>query len=206
LNINALNSSNESAIFVAIRRKEPDIAKMMLESRSDLDHDLEYDISSLAECEADTFLHDVPEADQRGFHRWTIFHLAARLGYTGVLKLLIDKFKDSLNVHARLAQGDTALHCAVTGASLEALQILLDETKIGIDAINEDGITALHMAAEIGDLDATRLLLEHGADMDIAEIGGSTAEQLATSSGYNEVAQLLRSSRRKHSMSLGEAG
>ncbi|KAL3454351.1 ankyrin repeat-containing domain protein [Aspergillus insuetus] len=137
--------------------------------------------------------------------RWTILHLAARLGYTEVLRLLIDKFKDTLNVHARIAQGDTALHCAVSGASLEALQILLDETEIDIDATNENGMAALHLAAESGNLGAVRLLLEHGADVDIAENGGSTVEQFATSSGHTKVAELRRSRRRTQSMSLGKA-
>ncbi|KAL3491544.1 hypothetical protein BJX62DRAFT_204889 [Aspergillus germanicus] len=62
-------------------------------------------------------------------------------------------------------------------------------------------MTVLHLAAESGNLDAVRLLLERGADMDIAENGGSTAEQLATRSGHTEAAELLRSSRRKQSTS-----
>jgi ankyrin repeat protein len=83
---------------------------------------------------------------------------------------------------------------------MDGLEILLDSTDIDIDATNEDGMTALHLAAESGDLDAVRLLLEHRADMHIAENGGSTAEQLVTSSGHTEVAELLRSSRPTQSM------
>jgi ankyrin repeat protein len=205
LNINALNKSNESAIFVAIRRREPDFAKLILESRAGLDPNLKYDITSYSRSKRDKSVRNLSEAEQRRLHGRTILHLGARLGYIEVLRLLIDKFKDTVNVHARIAQGDTALHCAVSGTSLEALQILLDETEIDIDATNEDGMTVLHLAAESGNPDAVLLLLDHGADMDIAANGGSTAEQLAARNGHDEVAELLRSIRRKQDMSLGEA-
>jgi ankyrin repeat protein len=55
LDINALNEPGESAIFLAIARKEPDVAILILESRSDLDPNLGYSIISLACGEVITF-------------------------------------------------------------------------------------------------------------------------------------------------------
>ncbi|KAL2793218.1 ankyrin repeat-containing domain protein [Aspergillus keveii] len=196
LDINALNYSGESAIFLAITREEHDVARLILESRNDLNTNLEYNIMALPDGKVGRFFPENPESDQRRLHRWTILHLAAGLGYSEILRLLLERFVDTLNVNARLAAGDTALHCALIGENMDVLEILLDSTDIDIDATNEDGMTALHLAADSGNLNVVRLLLEHRADMDITEKGGFTAEQLATSSGHTEVAEFLRSGRR----------
>lgn len=54
-----------------------------------------------------------------------------------------------------------------------------------------DGATALHVAAMSGHLQVTQLLLQSGADLLSPHRSGSTAPELAISSGHEEVAEAL---------------
>lgn len=122
-------------------------------------------------------------------------------------RLLIAKGAD-VNAHA--AEGDTPLHLTVSnpGQSFSPARLaaaLLLESGADINVIS-DGLTPLHIAAMWGQLNMVTFLLEHGADKNLQNDVGQTAQQLALLKGgggppfpgpdgqppqYEEVARLL---------------
>ena len=116
--------------------------------------------------------------------------LASQSGYTDVVRLLMDYNAD---VCARNANGDTPLYCATECGHLEITRILL-ECRAEANSQNNRGRTPLHEASKgrmQGSLDIVRLLLDHGADMQVHDISGQTASELAHEYGAHEIVKLL---------------
>lgn len=61
-----------------------------------------------------------------------------------------------------------------------------------INAVDADGRTPLMLAASRGHYEICHLLLESGADPWVRDLSGSTALDIATSSGYQAISALLR--------------
>jgi uncharacterized protein len=62
---------------------------------------------------------------------------------------------------------------------------------VDVNARNGNRSTALHLASRQGKLEVACLLLEHGADLDAGDREGMTAFQVASESGYHDIAKLL---------------
>lgn len=104
---------------------------------------------------------------------------ADRERFARFARLLIAK---GANVNAPDAEGDTALHLTVTSSDQDSTPArmaasLLLEHGADINATS-DGLTPLHIAAMFGQLDMVTFLLEHGADKNLKDNTGHTAQQL----------------------------
>lgn len=115
-------------------------------------------------------------------------HRAASLGLTGAVKSLLKYGADPTAVDG---QGETALHKAVRQGRHETIEMLVGESDVNTH--DNEGMTPLHYACMAGDKEIVRLLLVHGADPWIRNevIDGLTPVDLASSMGYDEVAQFL---------------
>lgn len=114
--------------------------------------------------------------------------LAAYNGHTSVVEFLLGNGAD---VNAADKSGQTALIHACKRSFNETAALLL---KNGADVnfqTRKAGTTALMIAAVLGNVDLVRLLLEHGADADLADFFGDTAQTLAQKKGNSAVVDLL---------------
>ena len=103
---------------------------------------------------------------------------AAYLGELEMLEALCkrkDVVIDLLN-----EEGWTALHMTAGGNRTECMQILLDQGGANIDAVTrDDNSTALHYSVERENIVAVSILVERGANLNIRDISGETALDLA---------------------------
>lgn len=98
-------------------------------------------------------------------------------GDVELLTEVLDSFPELVNERGTLTGhtgARTALHFAITGPFLEAVQLLLDRGASPNIRDEGDDAFPLHFAAEKGDIDVVRALIEHGAD----PIGDGTMHQL----------------------------
>lgn len=92
--------------------------------------------------------------------------------------------------------GDTILHLAVVGCSIEKVQ---DLVKIcDLDAINNMMHTPLHVATMANRPDAIKCLLDQGADIDVHDRQGNTPLHLACQKGFIEIADIILDQLRTH--------
>jgi ankyrin repeat protein len=106
----------------------------------------------------------------------TALMLAANLGYTEIVRSLID-FGANINL-TRKTYGLTALMLAASANQIDIVKLLISKN-VDVNAINEDGSTALMAAAAKGHLDVVQILLAAGADANITDQDDDTALKLA---------------------------
>lgn len=111
----------------------------------------------------DYFLREVPEKADGTNGLGVTINLAAREGWTDVVRRHLDA--DPLSVHQRGWIGDTPLHWPAHNSHVEIVALLLDAgAKIEADEINCYGGKPLHWASEHAPA-AVELLLARGADV-----------------------------------------
>ena len=122
----------------------------------------------------------------------TALHQAARYRHLIIVQLLLNNGAD---IAARDFGGNTALHLACffkyKENSLEVISLLLDYG-VDVNAVNRQGDTALYMSVGNRQLSLTQLLLARGADVTIRDGNGEAPLTLASRSGNEESAQILR--------------
>jgi ankyrin repeat protein len=69
--------------------------------------------------------------------------------------------------------------------SLEKVKSLL------LKGANPSTVGAIHKASANGNMDIIQVLLEHGADVDVQDLGGQTALHYAAGYGYQDVVRTL---------------
>ncbi|KFB40512.1 AGAP003013-PA-like protein [Anopheles sinensis] len=139
----------------------------------------------------------------RDFHDGTCLHLVSNFGSIGMAYLIICRAQsvDFLNILDRELR--TALMCAVLGAKLDIVKLLL-ECGADVTVKGPDGMTVLHLAAKLGQHEAVRMILEWGrkrltardllAFVNGVDNGAYTALVWAAENRYKETIQLLLSS------------
>ncbi|KAN0129876.1 hypothetical protein V8E53_012348 [Lactarius tabidus] len=125
-------------------------------------------------------------------HGSTPLLLASEYGHPDVAQLLLDHNAD---LYLRDADGDTPLHCAAIGGQLEVARILL-KLNVEVNSRNEEGSTPLHLAVRgswsgEGSTGVVRLLLEYGADVQVRDLSGKTASEVARGLQQEEIVRLL---------------
>jgi ankyrin repeat protein len=127
---------------------------------------------------------DARDAEGRTPLMWASFN-----GHTAVDALLLEK---GAAIDAREVNGRTALMYASSGPFVGTVGLLLEKgAEVNLQGTAE-GFTALMTAAAEGQLEVVRVLLAYGADPDIEDVDGDTAESFATQKGHLEVVVLLR--------------
>lgn len=118
---------------------------------------------------------------------------AAAEGRLEILRLTLANGADVRSVNRF---GGTGLIPAAERGFVEVVGLLLDETDVDVDHVNNLGWTALLEAIILGDggarhTEVVRLLLEAGADPDLADGEGVRPLAHARRAGHEEIARLL---------------
>jgi ankyrin repeat protein len=124
----------------------------------------------------------------------TAYLYAGATGNNAALKILIKARArgDIYNYY-----GGTALIPAAEKGHVDTVKLLLEESSINVNHVNNMGWTALMEAVVLSNGGAAqqqivRLLLNHDADPNIADNEGVTALQHAQSKGFGEIAEILK--------------
>ena len=113
-----------------------------------------------------------------------------RAGDVSVVRLFI---ATGMDIHARDADGMTALMWAAREGHVEVVRILVEQWVAAADAQaqDDDGTTVLMWAARGGDVEMVRFLLENGANINARNNNGITALMFAAAVGHVEVVRIL---------------
>ncbi|KPP58152.1 hypothetical protein Z043_124044, partial [Scleropages formosus] len=117
----------------------------------------------------------------------TPLHIAARLGKTDIVQLLLQHLA---HPDAATASGHTPLHISAREGQLEAARVLL-EAGASHSLFTKKGFAPLHVASKYGSLDVAKVLLQRGAPADAAANNGLTALHVAAHYNNQAVALLL---------------
>lgn len=105
----------------------------------------------------------------------------------GVTATFLESFIDT--EAAINCAGFTSLHHLVCGLSSESPQAELQNHPELLDVVDDNGRSPLDWAATLGNADAMRTLLEHGANISLTSIEGSTV--LHRGSGFRDITQMI---------------
>ncbi|RLN87829.1 hypothetical protein BBJ28_00012851 [Nothophytophthora sp. Chile5] len=135
---------------------------------------------------------DADAVEKRLFKRRPL-HFAVLSGSDATVRVLLAHHADLLAVDYR---GWAPIHGAVYCGSVDSLTVLLDAGASATTQLTNRRETALHIAATSGKVAVARLLLKQTADDDtllaLEDDEGSTAAQVATRNGHEDLAYLLR--------------
>lgn len=115
----------------------------------------------------------------------------------GYLKEVESLIKEGVDVDFQDDYGDTALMIASHHGCNEICKFLIDNGA-NINIQNEQGDTALIYSSYCKHLDTCKLLLDSGADVTHENNHGETALDTAISENYENIADLLKSYKRKN--------
>ncbi|XP_070992432.1 ankyrin repeat and death domain-containing protein 1B-like [Oncorhynchus clarkii lewisi] len=107
---------------------------------------------------------------------------AAKINDVQTMKILGRAVKvDAKNLHDR-----TALHYAVAGKNIEAVQVLL-QRRANINQEDKHGVTAIHLAAWFGSLPILKLLVQGGADQKVENALGMNIMHCAAINNHTDI-------------------
>jgi len=135
------------------------------------------------------------DVDARDHYQRTALMLAANLGYSAIVDLLLAK----ADVHARDSNDDTALTLSAAGGHVDCVRSLIRSGSRIHDCDNR-GIAALSWAAYFGSPETVACLLEAGAQPKLRDFLGRPALYHALEGGHEDtISQLLA-----HGASFGD--
>ena len=120
----------------------------------------------------------------------TPLHAASEDGWIEIGKWLLSHGAD---VNAKGCRGWTPLNLAASNGHLEACRILL-ERNAEVNARDDDGNTPLHnllIFSADGSAAVVRLLLDYGADVQLRNLSGQTASEVASGPDEQQIVRLL---------------
>ncbi|MDI9348802.1 MAG: ankyrin repeat domain-containing protein [Candidatus Symbiobacter sp.] len=165
-NPNLSNLNGYTPLFEACLNNQPEIVKILLAARPDLD----------------------AQITNSQFQGFTAAMLLAYNNNTEILKLLIDAGAN-LQIVSTAGLATASLLAAQAG-SVDALKMLL-AAKVDINQVAEIGGTALVRAAENGNLKVVKFLIENGADINATNKAGWTPLMAAAWKGHADVLNYL---------------
>jgi hypothetical protein len=120
--------------------------------------------------------------------------LAGARGRTAILKLMLQTGK--VDYTKRNRYGGNALIPACEKGFVDTVRLLLEESKISVNHVNNLGWTALLEAVMLGDggprhVEIVELLIKHKADVNLADKNGATPLAHARRKGHSDIARLL---------------
>uniref|UniRef100_A0A8C9NVQ1 Ankyrin 1 n=1 Tax=Serinus canaria TaxID=9135 RepID=A0A8C9NVQ1_SERCA len=117
----------------------------------------------------------------------TPLHCAARIGHTGMVKLLLE---NNANPNLATTAGHTPLHITAREGHMDTALALL-EKGASQTCMTKKGFTPLHVAAKYGKVDVAELLLAHDAQPNAAGKNGLTPLHVAVHHNNLEIVRLL---------------
>ncbi|XP_044764260.1 ankyrin repeat domain-containing protein 50-like isoform X2 [Coccinella septempunctata] len=120
-------------------------------------------------------------------HGQAALHVAARLGQTEVVKVLLEA---GAGVDEADIDGWTPLRAAAWGGHTEVVELLVKHG-CTLDSVDAENRTALRAAAWSGHEEIVKILLQHGAEVNLTDHEGRTALIAAAYMGHNEIVDHL---------------
>ncbi|XP_012688345.1 transient receptor potential cation channel, subfamily N, member 1 [Clupea harengus] len=189
------SGDRDSALHICCRRKDAEMAKILVESGANIDVQNE---------EGQTPLHiaawEGDEATLKVFYQGKAnpniadkmdrspLHVAAERGHTNIVEVLTEKFKS--NVLARTKDGSTLLYIASQCGHPETALTFLKKG-VPLHMPNKSGAVCLHAAAKRGHTAVVKALLLKGAQVDGTTKDGLTALHVAVQHCKPLVVQML---------------
>ena len=171
--IDAKNELGETALYLAIKKRYPEIAKILLRKNAKIDY--------------------VDRDDN------TLLHLSSMYGLIEIVDMLTKKATREY-MNAKNKYGHTALSLAIIEKHEEAAKILIDKGT-DIDSVNKNNNTPLHLASMHGLVEIVNRLVEKVTREYTKEVAreyidakneqGETALSLAIIKGHQEIAEML---------------
>ena len=93
------------------------------------------------------------------------------------------------HIHVHDKNGDIPLHLSTARGQVEVAQLLIGNGA-DLNAQNDEGSAPLHRASEVasnGNPDVVRLFLDHSVDVEVCNINGKTAFEVALDGGKQEI-------------------
>jgi ankyrin repeat protein len=199
--VDSRNNDGLTPFFGALKHgTNPDILRLFMEHNADMRvHDKRGNTplhfaaeNGLLEV-SQILLERNADVNSQNNHGSTPLLLASEFGHPDVVQLLLGHNAD---LYLRDADGDTPLHCAAVGGQVEVARILI-ELNVEVNSRNEEGSTPLHLAARgsrslrEGSAAVVRLLLDYGADVQVRDLSGKTASEVARRPEQREIMRLL---------------
>lgn len=129
---------------------------------------------------------DLNVLNSRGY---TPFILATYHGHNEAAAALIASGADPC---APDENGNNAYMGVAFKGYAQTAQWLLENTTCDVNHINGAGQTALMMASLFGREEIVKLLIQHGADPEIVDYQGNTAESLAQGQGLGQIINIIQ--------------
>lgn len=114
-------------------------------------------------------------------------HIASRLGYDGVVEVLLDV----CNINLQDEDGDTPLHHAANKGHVKVTQLLLNAKGSKVDIQSKSQYTPLSWAASNGHEAVVKLLVDRGANLELEDRAGLTPLLWAAKIGHEAVVKVL---------------
>jgi ankyrin repeat protein len=105
--------------------------------------------------------------------------------YKGAPDLILDQVN---SIDERTRFGDQLIHIVSVSGNAKDIETLIT-LGADVNSIGEDGYTPLHYAAEQGHLDVVKVLISNGADCDLRDKNGETAQDKAEGLGINQIVE-----------------
>uniref|UniRef100_A0A8C0UJR0 Ankyrin 1 n=1 Tax=Cyanistes caeruleus TaxID=156563 RepID=A0A8C0UJR0_CYACU len=117
----------------------------------------------------------------------TPLHCAARIGHTGMVKLLLE---NNANPNLATTAGHTPLHITAREGHMDTALALL-EKGASQTCMTKNGYTPLHIAAKQNQMEVASSLLQYGASANAESMQGVTPLHLASQEGHADMVALL---------------
>ncbi|CAG5922549.1 unnamed protein product, partial [Menidia menidia] len=100
------------------------------------------------------------------------------------------RLRKGLNPNARNVHNRTALHFAVAGKNIEAVQHLL-QRRVKVDQKDKYGVAPIHLAAWFGSLEILKLLVQAGAEQKVENEEGLNIMHCAAINNHTEILEYI---------------
>ncbi|RDU35699.1 hypothetical protein DRW41_16275 [Neobacillus piezotolerans] len=166
-NINVQDSNGRTPVMIATYNNDVAAAKVLIDAGADM--------------------------DIRDNMKNNVFLYAGAEGYIDILKLAI---KAGADPHITNRYGGVAVIPASERGHVKVVELLLTETDISVNHVNNLGWTALIEAIILNNgnmrqQEIIRLLIKHGADVNIPDGDGVTPLTHARNKGFKEIEKIL---------------
>ncbi|XP_065335878.1 uncharacterized protein LOC135936833 [Cloeon dipterum] len=192
--VNRFDNSGTTALHLAVKSKNVDMVKMLLESNADLtltgmegNNAIHYAINSERMLR---FIHEKNGSllKQALKNESTLLHLALHHNYVledsdKIYKWIVEQ-EDDTDLNVKNASGDTPLLHACKHMIWSVAEMLLTRN-VEVNVQDTEGKTAMHYAAEKGKLNLVKLMHEKGANFALTDDDGMNTLHSAT--GYFEI-------------------
>ena len=174
---------NDTAMHLAARRKDANLAKVLIEAGAQVDMQNKegQTVLHLASIMGDDNMVRVlfmarANANLQDNEDRAPIHLAAERGYSSIVEFLVEKFKAS--IYERTRDGSTLMHIAAVNGHPDTAMILF-ERGVPLLMPNKFGARGIHTAAREGHVSVIDKLIKNGEAVDSKTGDGKTALLLA---------------------------